>query len=120
MATKIPLNYFRRISTPVTTNDTSVYVAPFQRAGIIISALAANLTDLPQTVTASLSATGNNTVSSSPKIVFLNNFEIPPNDTVNIVINKLVLQETDNFIISAGNDGVVNLTLSVLESVNTA
>ena len=120
MATKIPLNYFRRVSTPVTTNDTSIYTVPFQRAGIIISALAANLTDTVQTITASLSATGNNTIPTSPTIVFLKDFQLPPNDTVNIVINKLVLQETDNFIVSAGNNGVINLTVSVLESVNTA
>ena len=51
---------------------------------------------------------------------FIKDFSIAPKDAVNIVVNKLVLQDGDNFIISSGssNQGDVNLTLSILETRN--
>lgn len=111
----IPLNYFRRITQAVTTAPSVVYTVPFQRAGILITALASNLTNTPQTVTVSLSANG---VSGS-YFDIVKNFQLPPNDSTNIVINKLVLGYNDNFIMSATNSSAVNITLSILESVNT-
>jgi hypothetical protein len=118
---KIPLNYFRRISTAVTTVPTSIYIAPFQRAGIIISALAANTDSTAQTINASLSTSASPglDVLASPPISILQGFQLPPNDTVNIVVNKLVLQAYDNFIVSAANNNKINITLSILETVNT-
>jgi hypothetical protein len=112
-----PLNYFLRKSQAVTTIPTIVYTVPFERAGILITALASNLTNTTQTVNVSLSTTS---VAGS-NFDILKNFQLPPNDTTNVVINKLVLGEYDNFIISAPNAplGSVNITLSVLESVNT-
>jgi hypothetical protein len=118
---KIPLNYFKRISVPVTDSPRSVYTTPFQRAGIIISALATNTTSNVQSVYASLSTSaspGGDVLAVDP-IDILTNFQLPPNDTVNIVVNKLVLGEYDNFIIKAQNRNSVNLTLSILETVNT-
>jgi hypothetical protein len=119
---KIPLNYFRRISRGVTTTPTSIYTTPFQRAGIIISALATNTVNTAQTINAGLSTTQSpgGDVQPSPYISILQGFQLPPNDTVNIVVNKLVLSEYDNFIVNApqGN-GTINITLSILETVNT-
>jgi hypothetical protein len=118
---KIPLNYFKRISTAVTTTPTSIYTTPFQRAGIIISALATNTDSTAQTVNAALSTTASpgGDVQASPSISILQGFQLPPNDTVNIVVNKLVLQAYDNFIVSAANNNKINITLSILETVNT-
>jgi hypothetical protein len=111
----IPLNYFRRLTQAVTTTPSTVYTVPFQRAGIIITALASNLTSSAQTVTISLSSVG--TAGSYFDIV--KNFQLPPNDTTNVVLNKLVLGYNDSFIITSNNNSAVNITLSVLESVNT-
>jgi hypothetical protein len=111
----VALNYFNRVTSPVTTTPTPVYTVPFQKAGIIITALASNLTSQPQTITASLSTAG--TPGSS--YVIVQSFQLPPNDTTNIVINKLVLNQYDSFIVSAGANSVANITLSVLETVNT-
>jgi hypothetical protein len=118
---KIPLNYFRRISKPVTTTRTSIYTTPFQRAGIIISALATNTASFAQTINAGLSTTQSpgGDVQPSPYISILQGFQLPPNDTVNIVVNKLVLSEYDNFIVEALQDNQINITLSILETVNT-
>lgn len=118
---KIPLNYFKRVSTVVTTDMTSIYTTPFQRAGIIISALATNTDSNAQTINAYLSTTASpgGDVQSSPPISILQGFQLPPNDTVNIVVNKLVLSEYDNFLVESANNNVVNITLSILETVNT-
>jgi hypothetical protein len=118
---KIPLNYFRRVSTGVTTTRTSIYTTPFQRAGIIISALATNTASIAQTINAGLSTTQSpgGDVQPASYISILEGFQLPPNDTVNIVVNKLVLSEYDNFIVNAAQNGQINITLSILETVNT-
>lgn len=127
---KIPLNYFRRSSynsvdmTYDGVNKKSLYEAPFQRASVIISALVSNPdSNNVRTVTAGLSTRGTPITVASPAAVnFLTNFPIAPNDTVNIVINKLVLGQYDNlFVYETTNNGSnqLTLTLSVLETVNT-
>jgi len=115
MAIKVPLNYFRRKSALVTQTDTPVYTVPLDVAGIIISAYATNLTTIPQTVTVKLSS------ASTPNSLYtiLNNYTVPGNDAVNLAINKIVLAEYDTFIISSTNLQAVNVTLSILESINT-
>jgi hypothetical protein len=123
---KIPLNYFKRKSLVVPTFSaplSSIYEAPFERASVIISALATNTsTTNTNTIYASLSTRGTpiSTASQAP-ISFISNFPIAPNDTVNIVINKLVLGQYDNLFVYAGqnNVGDINLTLSILETINT-
>jgi hypothetical protein len=126
---KIPLNYFTRKSTVVPVSLTSanplssVYEAPFERASVIISALATNTSNTnTNTVYASLSTRGTAITQASPiDIQFVSNFPIAPNDTVNIVVNKLVLSQFDNLFVWGGqnNVGNVNLTLSILETINT-
>lgn len=115
MATKIPLNFFRRVSNTVTTTDVPIYVCPSEVAAIIISAYATNLTTTTQTVNVKLSTT--NSLGSQYTIVSA--WPILPNDAVNLAINKIVLTEQDTFIVSAQNNNAVNINLSILESVNT-
>jgi len=116
VSTTTPLNYFKRVSQPVTTSLTPIYTAPYNVAGIVITALASNLTNQNQTVTVSISTAG---VANS-NFVYAQNFIVPPNDTANLVnYNKLVLNTNDTFIISAANSNALNITMSVLETVNT-
>jgi hypothetical protein len=127
---KIPLNLFRRKSANLTINPVKIYEAPIQRAGIIITALATNLTNVPQTITAGLSTyqtlddLGNPIQSSYFDVI--KDYEIAPNDAANVVVNKMVMFQGDIFVASAGatyypsesNNPAVNLTLSILEAVN--
>jgi hypothetical protein len=115
MATKIPLNFFRRVSKAVTNTDQPIYTCPDERAGIIISAYATNTTNTTQTVNVKLSTDG---VTSSMYTI-VSALPILPNDAVNVTINKIVLGEQDVFIVSAENNNAVNITLSILESINT-
>ena len=124
---KIPLNYFKRLSIEIQPSTvgslSSIYEAPFDRASVIISALATNTSDTnTNTVFAALSTRGTPITNASLKAIpFVSNFPIAPNDTVNLSVTKLVLGQFDNLFVWAGdnNQGVVNLTLSVLETVNT-
>lgn len=114
MAT-VPLNYFRRVSAAVTTIPSVVYTAPTERAGIILSALATNLTNTPQTVTISVSTVDLN----GSYYDILKSFPIPANDALNIAVGKLVLGTADQLITSSLSNSAVNFTLSILEAVNT-
>jgi hypothetical protein len=125
---KIPLNFFTRKSTVVpayanVNSLSSVYETPFDRASVIISALATNTsTTNTNTIYAALSTRGTPITTSTEAITFVSNFPIAPNDTVNIVVNKLVLSQFDNIFVWGGDNnqnGDINLTLSVLETVNT-
>ena len=123
---KIPLNFFRRQSVVVqpqaTGSTTPIYEAPLDRASVVITALATNTSNTnTNTIYAALSTRGTAITQASPEpITFVANFPIAPNDTVNIVVNKLVLSQFDNLFVWAGdNNGAVNLTLSVLETINT-
>jgi hypothetical protein len=125
---KIPLNFFRRksIELPNSTligSVSSIYEAPFDRASVIISALATNTSNThTNTIYAGLSTRGTPITQASDNLItFVSNFPIAPNDTVNIVVNKLVLSQFDNLFVwgDESNQGAINLTLSVLETVNT-
>jgi len=115
MAIRIPLNFFRRVSTAVTTTQQPIYTVPFDRASIIISAYATNLTDEVQTISVKLSTVA----LSGSMYTIVSGWPILPYDATNIVINKIVLTEDDSFIVLAGNNNAVNINLSILESVNT-
>jgi hypothetical protein len=130
----VPLNLFRRKSITLTTNPVKVYEAPIERAGIIITALATNLTNVPQTITAGLSTgsyttnddNGNPLQVQSTYFDIIKDFELAPNDAANIVVNKMVMFQGDIFVSSCGSNyyptgstnPTVNLTLSLLEAVN--
>jgi hypothetical protein len=124
---KIPLNYFKRKSFASLPDSTigsvsAVYEAPFDRASVVISALATNTDPVnTRTVYAGLSTKGTPVTQASDQMVtFISNFSIAPNDTVNIVVNKLVLSQYDNLFVWAGDTSQsLNLTLSILETVNT-
>ena len=109
----IPLNYFRRVSTAVTSTPTIVYTAPVQRAGIILSGLATNLTGYTQTITIGISGSDNSYYE------ILKDFPVPASDALNVAVGKLVLGTADRLVTYSANNSVLNFTLSVLEAVNT-
>jgi len=117
MATRpdIPLNLFVRKKLRVQNTYQSIYEVPELRAGIIISALATNTQPIPNTVSVAISSKD----EPGDFHPLINNFEIPPNDAANLVINKFVITEGDAFCVRASNSNVVTMTLAVLESINT-
>lgn len=119
------LNKFKRVSANVTTNPLGLYTTPYLYAGVVVSALATNTSNQPQTISLALSSSN----SSSPAgdqvgtslFTIVNNFTLPPQDTYNIIVNKLVLNQNDTIIVNTTptGSGYVNLTLSILETNNS-
>jgi hypothetical protein len=113
----IPLNKFRRISLPLVPTSSKIYSVPFDRAGIVLIALGTNVTNAPQTVTLTVSSTDpDNGVSP---IDVIKNVEIGAYDAAHLTIGKLVLTDGDTLLARCDTLSGVNLTLSILEAVNT-
>ena len=110
-----PLNYFKRVTVATTTTPTVVYTAPTSpsRAGILLSALATNLTNTPRTITVALSTDG--TPGSYYDILK----DFPAGDALNVAVGKIVLGTQDSLIVSASVNSAVNFTVSILEAINT-
>ena len=104
------INSFKNYTANVTTVNTTVYTAPTGYTSIILMAQVANITGSQQTVTFKL----NN--GTTTNLVY--NLPVPNNDAVNALTGKLVLETGDSVSIAAGANNALQLTLSVLESLN--
>lgn len=114
----IPLNKFRRISFPLETSSSLIYEVPFDRAGIILIALGTNVSPIPQTVTLTISST--NIDNGTTPIDVIKNIEIGAYDAAHLTIGKLVLTDGDSLYATCSpTPSGINLTLSILEAVNT-
>ena len=118
MAT-VPLNIFVRASAALTTTYTQVYSAPTDTAGIMLTILASNVTNNVQTVTVGVSGNGGAFTSTLPYFDIVKNFEIPPYDTANLAIGKIVLNNYDGLYAYCSGLSTVSMTVSILETLNT-
>ena len=120
MAT-VPLNHFKRVSTTLNSTLTQVYSAPDSTAAIMLTILAANDTSNPQTISLGISGLGgqNGNIPVKPYYNILKNFTIAPNDVTNVIIGKIVLENYDCIYASCTALSSVDLTLSILETLNT-
>jgi hypothetical protein len=114
---RIPLNKFRRFSVPLTTTPTLLYQVPFDRAGIILIALGTNITPDIQTVTIAVSTT--EPQNGAEYLEVIKNAEIGGFDAAHLTIGKVVLTDGDSLLAFSSNLSAINLTLSILEAVNT-
>jgi hypothetical protein len=114
---RIPLNKFRRVSLPLTTSPTKIYEVPFDRAGILLIALGTNITPNIETITISLSTS--QTENGAEYIDIIKNAEIGAYDAAHLTIGKVVLTDGDALYAFCSESSAINLTLSILESVNT-
>jgi len=114
----VPLNLFKNLTLTLSSyqsdSEAVIYTSPLQRASIILNAQAANKTTTYQTVTLALSSSLNNTSA-----FLLSGFTIPPYDTANLILGKIVLIENDRLISWSGNNNSIDLVVSILETINT-
>lgn len=118
MAT-VPLNHFVRASAQLGTTYTQVYSTPVDTAAIMLLVLATNKTSSPQVVNVGVSGNGGNNIPTRPFFYVVKEFTIPPNDAANIAVGKLVLENYDALFANATNLSSVDITLSILETLNT-
>ena len=116
---QVPLNHFTRVSTTLNTTLTQVYSAPVDTAAIMLAILASNKTSNTQTITLGVSGNGGQNVSVKPFFNIVKSFNIPANDVTNIAIGKIVLENYDGLYANATALSSVDLTLSILETLNT-
>lgn len=115
----IPLNYFKRLSFTLTPTPTAVYVAPFDRAAIVLAMYATNLTNDDTTITIGFSGVGAQFVPTVPYYDYAKGILISGNDTTSLAPSKLVMNQYDALIASCTSSNAVILNVSVLETINT-
>jgi len=118
---QVPLNHFARASAALKTTYTQVYSAPTDTAAIMLTMLATNTTGTTQTVTVTVSGNGDGVgnIPTRPAYDLVTTFQIAGNDVVNLAVGKIVLENYDGLYIKAGNNSALNMTCSVLETLNT-
>jgi len=115
----IPLNHFVRQAFTLTSTPSAYYIAPFDRAGIILGLYASNTTSTDTSITVSISGVGGVFVPVRPKVDFIKNVLVAGGDTTNLAPARIVLEEYDALIASCSNPGAITLNVSILETINT-
>ena len=105
------LNTFRNVTANLTTVNTTLYTAPITSTSIILMAQITNITTSAANVTFAL-----NNTSSNNELAY--NLSVPPNDAVNVLTGKLVLQNAHSVFASASANSTLKITMSVLETLN--
>jgi hypothetical protein len=111
---QIPLNTFKLVTKEVTTNASSFfYSASLGTSGIILSIQLANKTNTVEKVYAKVKRSG-----SAQEFFLLSGSEVPPNDALNPLGGRLILEQQDQLIIFTETTGKIDGVVSVLENAN--
>lgn len=111
----IALNKFRTIRVGITTNNVGIYTCPVGVASIVILSQVTNISTGTSVFT--VTASHSRTTELQPDYEFANDVPIPPNDSVNLILDgRLALETNDVIKIQGSNNNVLNLILSVLET----
>lgn len=105
------LNTFRNVTANLTSNGATLYTAPITSTSIILMAQVTNITTTSANVTFIM-----NNISSNTELAY--NLTVPPNDAVNVLTGKLVLQNSHSVFASASANNLLKITMSVLETLN--
>lgn len=109
----IPLNKFRRLTHSHTAiGDVVIYTVPAGITGIILSITIANVSTSSSNATVSVSKSGGGTAT------LINEFPVPPNDALNPLTGKIVLEEGDSLVVNASSPNILETYLSILENAN--
>jgi hypothetical protein len=110
------VNNFRTVTKVVGITTEEIYRAPVGFVGVFLLAQCSNVSGQTQSINFyhNRNVTGFGTVTTE----VVRNFDIPGNDTVNLLPGKLVL-ETDDFITISGSSNTdLKFLTSILETSN--
>lgn len=107
MATQ--LNVFRTVPYDLTTALTTVYTAPVGYAAVVLLAQVSNISGSTITVDAYH-------LRSSTTTSIIKGASIPPNDALNLLTGRLILQAGDSIELLVSANSSAQLLLSVLET----
>jgi hypothetical protein len=104
------LNAFKTTTVTVTDTIGNVYTCPSGYSAVVLLAQVSNLTGNTITVSGNIyQLAGNN-------VALVQGAPLPPNDAINLVGGRLILQTGDSFAVGASANSSSQLTLSVLET----
>ena len=107
------LNVFKTFTKTIDTSNQTIYTAPANYTGIVLSTQIANASDSDANLTFtyhdSASATG---------VELLSQFDIPSRDTANGSTGKLVIQSNGALKMVSDKDNKLKLVMGILESLN--
>jgi hypothetical protein len=108
----VALNTFRTIRYKITTGKVGIYTAPIGVASIIISAQITNVSTGTTTYTSTFSHYRGN----GGEYDLIKNGAVPANDALLPLGARLVLETDDEIRVSANENGVLSIVMSVLET----
>jgi hypothetical protein len=131
----IPLNTFKTKTTVLTTaTNARVYTAPVGTTAIV---LMANVANIDNYTTATIAqgvhavtfahyrnlpvlpdAQGNGGQGGNITTELVSAFQIPPNDSANMIPGKMIIEQLDSIVAYTDAPSVCKLTLSILETAN--
>lgn len=127
----LPLNQFKTKTSILHTASsgttaTTVYTAPIGVTAIILMTQVANVSTETHTVSFShfrnlpvlRDAQGNGAQPGNVNTELIKNFAIPPNDAASMTTGKMIIESLDSVRCFSDADGVMKLTMSVLETAN--
>ena len=110
------VNNFRTVTSVVGLTTTTIYEAPVGFVGVFLLAQASNVDSTTHTMSFyhNRNVTGVGTVTTE----IVKDYHLAPNDTLNLLPGKLVLETGDFISISADNATSVKFLASILETSN--
>ena len=123
----LPLNVFKTKTAVLTTSSTAtVYTAPIGVTAIILMTQVSNVSTQTHTVSFShyrnlpvlRDAQGNGAQAGNVNTEMIKEFAIPPNDAASMTTGKMIIESLDSVRCFSSAEGVMKLTLSVLETAN--
>jgi hypothetical protein len=105
----LPLNNFKTITSIVDTTAETVYICPIGFKAVFLMGQVTNIGTTNHTVTFY-----HNRGSVDTEIVY--EYEIPPNDTLNLLTGKLVLETNDSIKIVGSSSSDLKFLASILET----
>lgn len=111
MATEIPLNKFRLLTKELQSGNNLIYSSSLDVASILLSTQITNVTSSNQIVSVNIQKSG-----SASFITLLNSGSVPPDESLNPLAGKVVLEKHDGLYMTTSENGKLHVVLSVLEN----
>ena len=105
------VNTFQTVTQTVGTSNAVVYTAPVGYTGVVLLAQCTNMGATTYTMTLNFRRDGSDTP-------LIKDIPIAPNDTVNLLAGKLVLETGDSLVTSGSNATNLKFLTSILETSN--
>ena len=117
MATLVPLNTFKTITSNLYTNPTLLYTTPGEVATIILTAQVSNVGEEAANVTfihrSNVLLNGFRVITDTELV---KNFTISKRDAASVIVGKIVLEEDQAILASADANTQLKIVLSLLET----